>query len=140
MPDREDRPVQCHGLSLGASDDNESVIIGAMKRTAAARILRLARRRAGLTQRALAAKAGVPQPAIARIELGGVSPRLNTLTALLAATGVTLEPVPLAGAGVDRSLIRASLARSPEERIRAAGRAADNLAAFRHEVARGSAR
>ena len=111
-----------------------------MKGFAAARILRHARRRAGLTQRALAERTGVAQPAIARIERGRVSPRLDTLTELLEATGMTLEVAVLAGAGVDRSLIRASLARSPEERIRAAGRAANNLAAFQSEVARGSAR
>ncbi|MDQ1713223.1 MAG: hypothetical protein QOE45_2673 [Frankiaceae bacterium] len=34
----------------------------------AARLLRHARRRAGLTQRALVAKAGVPQPSVARID------------------------------------------------------------------------
>jgi predicted transcriptional regulator len=110
-----------------------------MKRTNAARLLRYARRRAGLSQRALADRAGVPQPAIARIELGAVSPRLDTLAALLAAAGATLQLGPLAGTGVDRSLIRASLARTPEERIRAAGRAAGKLGAFRAEVARGSA-
>ena len=80
------------------------------------------------------------EAAIARIERGRVSPRLDTLAELLEATGMTLEVAPHAGAGVDRSLIRASLARTPEERIRAAGLAARNLAAFRDEVARGSAR
>jgi transcriptional regulator with XRE-family HTH domain len=103
-------------------------------------MLRYARRRAGLSQRALAARAGVPQPAIARIERGAVMPRLDTLAALLEATGNTLELAPLAGVGVDRSLIRASLARTPEHRIRAAGRAARALAAFRAEAARGSVR
>ena len=49
-----------------------------------ARILRHARRHAGLTQRALAQLAGIPQPAIARIERGAVSPRVSTLAELLA--------------------------------------------------------
>ena len=93
-----------------------------------------------MSQRALAAQAGVPQPAIARIERGAVQPRLDTLAELLAATGSTLELAPLAGVGVDRSLIRATLARSPEDRIRAATRAARNLAAFRAEVAHGPIR
>jgi len=100
-------------------------------------MLRYARRRAGLSQRALARRAGVPQPGIARIEAGAVSPGLDTLARLLEAAGVALELAPLAGAGVDRSLIRSSLARTPEERIRLAGRSARNLAAFQAEVARG---
>ena len=94
-------------------------------------ILRYARRRAGLTQRQLAARADVPQPAIARIESGAVSPRLATLLPLIEATGFALEVAPRIGEGVDRTLIRASLARSPQERIRSAGIAARNLAAFK---------
>jgi hypothetical protein len=41
-----------------------------------------------------------------------------------------LELVPRIGDGVDRTLIRSSLDRSPEERIRAATAAARNLGAF----------
>lgn len=96
----------------------------------AARMVRQARRRAGLSQRALAQMAGLPQPEIARIERGRVSPRLSTLERLLAPTGSTLELAPRIGVGVDRSLIREALARSPEERVRSAGAAARNLAAF----------
>jgi transcriptional regulator with XRE-family HTH domain len=102
----------------------------------AAAALRYARRRAGLTQRALAAKSGVPQPAIARIECGVVSPRVVTLDRLLAATGDSLDLLPRIGDGVDRSLIRAALARTPEARIRAAGTAGRNLAAFLGEAGR----
>ncbi len=103
----------------------------------AARALRYARRHAGLTQRALAARAGVPQPAIARIEAGAVSPRVDTLSHLIAATGSTLELAPRVGAGVDRTMLAATLAMTPEERIEAAGRAGTSLAAFRDEVRRG---
>ena len=94
------------------------------------RILRYARRRASLTQRALALRANVPQPAIARLETGKISPRLSTLLPLLEATGFGLELTPRIGDGVDRTLIRSSLQRSPEERISAAGAAARNLKAF----------
>lgn len=94
-------------------------------------ILRYARRRAGLTQRELAARAHVPQPAIARIESGAVSPRLRTLLPLIEVTGLALEIAPRIGDGVDRTLIRSSLSRSPEDRIRAASAAARNLAAFK---------
>ena len=97
-------------------------------------MLRYARRRAGLSQRALAERAGVPQPAIARIERGGVSPRMDTLRDLLGCAGFTLEVAPRPGEGVDRTLIRASLARSPEQRIRTAIRAAEAMSAFRAGV------
>jgi predicted transcriptional regulator len=98
------------------------------------RVLRYARRRAGLTQRELAKLAGVPQPAIARIESGAVSPRMSTLAPLIEATGFSLEVTSRIGEGVDRSLIRGSLARTPEERIRAAATAARNLGTFADAV------
>ena len=100
----------------------------------AARIVRYARRRAGLTQRALAAKAGVPQPAIARIERGAVSPRLDTVLPLLEVAGFTLEVAPVIGQGVDRTLIRAALERSPEDRILRAAEAAQNLGSYLEAV------
>jgi len=49
--------------------------------------LRELRIRAGLTQKQLAAKAGVSQALIARIEAGEVDPSLSTLKKLLAALG-----------------------------------------------------
>jgi transcriptional regulator with XRE-family HTH domain len=106
----------------------------------AGRILRYARRQAGLSQRDLATKTGVPQPQIARIESGAVSPRLDTLERLMAGAGVTLEVSPRIGEGVDRGLIRASLARSPEERVQAAETAARNLATYLAETQAGSSR
>jgi transcriptional regulator with XRE-family HTH domain len=57
-------------------------------------VLRSARRSAGLTQRALAAKARVPQPTVARIESRAVVPRVDTLDRLLAACGVALTVGP----------------------------------------------
>jgi predicted transcriptional regulator len=97
-------------------------------------VLRYARRRAGLTQRGLAYRAQLSQPAIARIESGRVSPRLSTLLPLIEATGFALELAPRIGDGVDRTLIRSSLVRSPEERIRAAAVATRNLDAFMQTV------
>jgi predicted transcriptional regulator len=113
--------------------DISSVIVLAMN----GRLLRYARRRAGLTQRGLAERAQVPQPAIARIESSAVSPRLSTLLPLIEATGFVLELVPRIGDGVDRTLIRSSLDRSPEERILAAAAAAKNLDAFIETVRAG---
>lgn len=69
----------------------------------------------------------MPQPAIARIESGSVSPQLRTMDQLLAAAGFSLEVAPRIGEGVDRSLIRGARNRSPEDRIRAATEAARML-------------
>jgi predicted transcriptional regulator len=84
----------------------------------ASRVLRQARRRAGLTQRQLASKAGVPQPMIARIESGAVIPRVDTLDKLLEACGEGLESHPRPGRGLDRTLPRELLQLSPAERAR----------------------
>jgi transcriptional regulator with XRE-family HTH domain len=83
-----------------------------------ARTLKTARRRAGLTQRELASRAGVPYSTVARIESGTIDPRASTLRALLVRCGVDLEPMPAIGDGVDRSQIRERLALTPAERIR----------------------
>jgi transcriptional regulator with XRE-family HTH domain len=49
------------------------------------------RRRAGLTQRALAARAGVPQPSIAEIEGGRREPSITLLSRLAEAAGYELR-------------------------------------------------
>ena len=87
-----------------------------------------------MSQRDLARVTGMPQPAIARIERGAVTPGLDTLERLLAGVGMTLEVAPRPGIGVDRSLIRETLALTPEERILAAGRAGRALHAWKREV------
>jgi len=86
----------------------------------AARMLRYARRKAGLTQRGLAAAAGVPQSTVARIEAGLLAPRSDTLERLLRAAGFALEVMPAAGTGVDRTQIRELLRLTPGERARLA--------------------
>jgi len=83
----------------------------------AAHTLRRARRRARLTQRTLAVRAGVSQPTVARIETGVEVPRVDTLTRLLGACGETIESLPRAGEGVDRNGIRELLRRTPAERL-----------------------
>lgn len=82
------------------------------------RMLRHARRRAGLTQRALSAKAGIPQETIARIERGRADPRVGTLDRLLEACEFGLEAMPRLGIGIDRTQIHALLRLSPSERFR----------------------
>jgi predicted transcriptional regulator len=83
----------------------------------AVRMVREARRRAGLTQRGLAAKAGIPQETIARIERGRVDPRVGTLDRLLEACGYGLESMPRLGIGVDRTQIAELLSVPMERRL-----------------------
>lgn len=72
----------------------------------AARVLREARRRAGITQTELAARAGMLQPAVARLERGAAIPRVDTLERLLRACGRTLTTEPRWAAGIPRERIR----------------------------------
>ena len=87
-------------------------------------MLRWARRRARLSQRELARVSGVPQASISRIERGLLAPQVDTMERLLRATGHGLEAAPLAGTGVDRTLIRSSLRMTPLERLLAIGEGA----------------
>jgi transcriptional regulator with XRE-family HTH domain len=85
----------------------------------AGELLRDARRRHGLTQRQLAARARTSQAAISRIERGLVSPSVDTLAELLWLMNEELvldaEPVNW---GHDRTLNESNLALTPEARIR----------------------
>ena len=81
------------------------------------RMVRYARRRAGLTQRALSAKSGIPQETIARIEKGRVDPRVGTLDRLLEAADFGLEAMPRLGIGIDRPQIRERLDLPPGRRL-----------------------
>lgn len=68
--------------------------------------LRRARRRAGLSLRQLARRAGTSHSAIAAYESGRVEPTVGTFERLLAAAGfdvdVRLRPVPAGAGGGDR--------------------------------------
>lgn len=83
----------------------------------AGRMVRYARSRAHLSQRALAAKTGIPQETIARIERGRVDPRVGTLDRLLEGCGYGLEVEPRLGIGIDRTQINALLDLSMSERL-----------------------
>lgn len=96
--------------------------------TEAARLLRYARKRAGLSQRALAAKAGVPQSYIARVESSRTDPTVSSLSRLLRACETTLEAMPGSGEGIDRSLF--TLDKTPAERMADAARGAEWVAAL----------
>src|SRR5688572_16224811 len=74
-------------------------------RMSAATYVNQARRAAGLSQRELSRRSGVPQAAIARIERGLQVPRADTLERLLKACGFELRLGPVRGGGVDRGEI-----------------------------------
>ncbi len=88
-------------VCLRSLDDTACGIMSGMSHSArsvaAAGLVRLARSRAGLTQRQLAERAGVPQSVIARIESGSRQPTIPTLDRILAGAGVEvryrLEPL-----------------------------------------------
>jgi transcriptional regulator with XRE-family HTH domain len=84
----------------------------------AAQLLRETRRRHGITQAQLAARARTSQAAISRIERGLVSPTVETLATLLDLMGEELslgaEPIDY---GHDRPMIRNNLQQPPQERI-----------------------
>jgi transcriptional regulator with XRE-family HTH domain len=81
-------------------------------------LLRTARRRHGLTQAQLAARARTSQAAISRIERGLVSPSVATLAQLLDLMGEELvlgaEQIDY---GHDRTLFARTLRETPERRI-----------------------
>lgn len=83
-----------------------------------AALLREARRRGGLSQAELAARAGTTQAAIARWERGAVSPRLATLERLLAACGLESEVRLTRRDDGERDQIRERLAWTPQQRLR----------------------
>ena len=85
------------------------------------RLLSYARRSAAFSQRELAERSGIPQPAIARIE------RVEWDISTVEACGLTIGLEPAAGEGVDRTAIRRLRRLSPAERADIAVREARNL-------------
>jgi transcriptional regulator with XRE-family HTH domain len=96
-----------------------------------------ARLAAGLSQRELSRRTGVPQAAISRIEHGLVSPRVQTLDRLLRACGKDASLIARPGTGVDRTLIRERLRLTPSERIRRVVLEWKNLRPFLRHPGRG---
>jgi transcriptional regulator with XRE-family HTH domain len=94
-----------------------------------------ARRRAGLSQRALAARAGVAQQEIARYERGHVTPSLERLRTLIAACGLELTfGLARADDSYDEQ-IAAALALTPAVRLPRAVRDAQPMRATRDQAA-----
>lgn len=88
-------------------------------------LVREARKRAGLTQSALAQRAGVPQSIVSRIESGVRLPSTDLVERLVCAAGFEIrvslgEPDPSTA-----SLFERTLRRTPDERLADATRAAN---------------
>ena len=101
----------------------------------AATVVRAARHAAGLSQRALAVRAGVPQSTVARIESRALDPRAGTVARLVRAAGFELVTQPRPGAGVDRSQIQERLRLTPRQRIDEVVAAARNVDRLRRRTA-----
>ncbi len=81
-------------------------------------LLKEARRRHGVSQELLAARAGTTQSAISRIESGRVSPSVDTLWELLYLLGEDLElTAQKRDFGIDVTLNRANLSVPPAQRV-----------------------
>ena len=81
-------------------------------------LIREVRARHGISQQRLARRVGTQQSAISRLEADKISPSVETLDLILRAMGERLQltPQPL-GHGYDPAHLRATRARSPEERL-----------------------
>ena len=77
-----------------------------------------ARRRAGFTQRRLAASAGVSQPTVARIESGVTEPTVALLDRLVEACGFDLRVSLTERDDSDWSVASANLRLDPDARVR----------------------
>lgn len=80
-------------------------------------LVRKTRAAAGLTQAQLAARAGMPQSSVARLEMPGSNPTVQTLERVLAAADARLEAMFGLSGGVDHTLIAENLRLTPEERL-----------------------
>jgi transcriptional regulator with XRE-family HTH domain len=88
-------------------------------------LIRDARRAAGLTQAELAARLGISQSAIAKLEREGSNPTVDTLDRVLRPTGHRLQLIAPAwgaasgepGPSIDVDLVARHLRLSPEQRI-----------------------
>ena len=84
----------------------------------AKQIVSESRRRAGITQRALADLAEVSQPTIARIESGVSKPSLDRVVRLVEACGLELRVALVEADDSDWSVARSNLNLDPQARVR----------------------
>ena len=94
-------------------------------------LVREARKRAGLTQRELADKAGTTQSAIARIETGHSTPSFDTVLRLVRLCGLDLDVMLVERDDSDWIQVQRLLELTPEERIRWGVSAANTMLAIK---------
>lgn len=95
-------------------------------------LIRTARRKARLTQGQLALRAGISQSAVAQLERAGSNPTIETLDAMLRATGQRLcLSMEVHRPSVDETLIARNLRMTPAERLAAFETAHRELAQLR---------
>lgn len=99
-------------------------------------LIRIARRRAGLTQAELAERTGTTQPAIARVETGGTEPSFERVVEAVRACGLELVPGLRRADPSDWSVAVANLGLTPAQRIANHQRAFRFAAAGREALAR----
>jgi transcriptional regulator with XRE-family HTH domain len=82
------------------------------------RLIRESREAAGLTQTELAARLGISQPALARLERPGSNPAVWTLARVMRATGnrLQLRRSPMRS-GIDETLVAQQLRLTPQQRL-----------------------
>ena len=104
--------------------------------------VREARKRAGLTQRELAEKAGTTQSAIARLESGRTQPAFDAVLRLVRLCGMDLDIMLSERDDSDWAQARAQLLLSPAQRIRRMDQVARQMLKIREAgaVARASRR
>ncbi len=101
-------------------------------------VVREARRRAGLTQAALAERAGVPKSTVGRIESGARTPSGELVERLVRAAGLEVTvSLSVPDPGTD-SMLERTLRRSPAERLADATRVARFVLRGRRAVAAAS--
>lgn len=103
-------------------------------------LVREARRRAGLTQRGLAERAGTTQSAIARLESGRTSPSFDSVVRLIRLCGfrldVALDRYDDSDIAQAEALLRLSVDERVEHVLSAAAFAEEMRAAYRDAVGR----
>jgi transcriptional regulator with XRE-family HTH domain len=102
----------------------------------AAALIRQARVDSAMTQAELAARAGLSQSAIARLERGGSNPTIATLANVIAATGHRLTLGASQRASFDEGQLRERLAMTPAERLANFTASSRNLGAIAQRARR----
>jgi transcriptional regulator with XRE-family HTH domain len=98
-------------------------------------LVREARKRAALSQRELAERAGTTQSAIARIETGRSTPSFDAVLRLVRLCGLDLDVMLVERDDSDWAQARDLLTLSPEDRVALGVRTANTMLALQRQTA-----